>query len=216
MFAACMVLLGKQLPAAVCTFSDTDPLAISPDTVLSTISVTGVLGNASDVRVRLNNVQELSFALWEIDVLLVGPAGDQIILMSFACNNTGPISPLFSKSAVTVLPSSDIFDPACTSSTYFPADYHGQLQPPKYVLDSPPAPKPPPGGDYSGTLSGLVGKDASGTWKLYAASDSTDDNASLGGWQLLITADGCALFIDGFESGGTCAWSESVGGTVCP
>lgn len=71
---------------------------------------------------------------------------------------------------------------------------------------------PTDGGTYQPTnpLAAFNGEDSTGTWILTINDNAGGDSGELGSWSLEICTELNALFVDGFESGTTAAWSETV------
>ncbi|WP_176549765.1 hypothetical protein [Bacillus toyonensis] len=153
--------------------SDTPPTPASP--YPSPIEVTGLCPSITKVTVTLTNMNH-SFP-GDIDILLVGPQGQTVILMSDAGagNDINNVTLTFDDDAPAPLPQLG----QIVSGTFKPSNYTG--------VDSfpPPAPVPP----YGSTLSVFDGTNPNGTWKLFVADDATPDGGSIaGGWELTITA----------------------------
>ena len=186
-FAKCFVWLGWLLPfvelKAESTFSNTTSITI-PDEGAATpypsvINVSGVSGTITTVTVTLTNFSHTWAS--DVDVLLVGPAGQRALIMSdvgsaFPATN---VTITLSDAAASVLPASGSFP----DGTYKPTDY---------TDDSPdgdnfPAPAPTP--PYSTLLSAFNGTNPNGAWSLYVRDDGPGDQGSIaGGWSLSITA----------------------------
>jgi subtilisin-like proprotein convertase family protein len=152
----------------------------------STISVPGS-GVVADVNVTLTGLTHTYSP--DIDVLLVGPAGQNVVLMADTGNNsgTGPwavsgVNLTFDDAATTSLPVSAIL----TSGTYKPTDaglggFNG----------TPPA----PAGPYGTTLSVFNGTNPAGVWKLFVYDDTNADSGTFsGGWALDITLAAVSSF----------------------
>jgi subtilisin-like proprotein convertase family protein len=138
----------------------------------SGITVPGGLGSLDKVKVTLTGFSHT----WpnDVDVLLVGPGGQSVVLMSDVGSSADAVDLTF------------VFDdtgPALgtgtlVSGTYRPTD----LSP----ADSWPAPAP--AGPYGTALSVFNGTDPAGTWKLYVVDDTAGDFGSFaGGWSLTLT-----------------------------
>jgi len=159
---------GAFTNASAISIPEVGPALLYP----STISVSGVSGAVSNVTVTLVNVNHS----WsrDLDILLVGPGGEEVLLMSDA--GDGPVNNLtltFSDFAAAALP-----DTPLISGTYKPADYA--------PADTFPAPAP--AGPYGLVLSAFAGLPANGTWSLYVVDDGTGDFGSIdGGWRLAVT-----------------------------
>jgi subtilisin-like proprotein convertase family protein len=144
----------------------------------SVINVNGMGGTISNVTVTLANLSH-SYAD-DIDVLLVGPAGQKVTLMSDAgTGQTSNATLTFSDGAAGTLPQTG----ALLSGTYKPTDY-------------PPAdtyPAPAPAGPYGTLLSAFNGTVPNGAWSLYVVDDGTGDAGNIAsGWSLTVTTVGGA------------------------
>jgi Ca2+-binding RTX toxin-like protein len=176
------VLVAAQGAAAQTTFSNSTPIAI-PDSgpatpYPSTIPVSGLSAAVTDVDVTLNNVTH-TFPD-DIDVLLVGPQGQKVIVMSDAGNGNPGITDAtltFDDSAPGSIP--DEAPPA--PGAYKPTD----IVEPGEENDTfdPPA----PAGPYSPQLAAFNGTNPNGTWSLYVFDDAGGDVGDIEGWSLRIT-----------------------------
>jgi subtilisin-like proprotein convertase family protein len=176
-------LESRQL-FAVGTFANSEPIQIpangtgSPGGAMSNpgaseIQVAGLEGTVSHVSVALTGLEH-TYDL-DLDVILVGPTGRSVILMSDAGDaRTDTIDLTFDDSGErlpTFLPIS--------SGTYRATNYN--------LGDALPAPIPQ---DPSGLLSTFNGTNPNGTWSLYILDDSPGDVGVLhGGWSISITSD---------------------------
>ncbi len=154
----------------------------------SNITVSGLTSQITDVNVTLSNMSH-TFPQ-DIGVLLVGPRGQNIILMSAAVGDD--LTPLsnttltFDDSAATLLPSSG----GVASGTFRPATYA--------IVDfAAPAPLSPPNypalGGSATLATAFNGTDPNGIWSLYVIDTATGDPGSIaGGWSIDITAGGLA------------------------
>ena len=162
------------------------PVAANP--YPSSITVTGMTGLVSDVNVHLFGVSHV--IAQDIDILLVGPSGASIVLMSdvpggggFGANNANLT---FDDQAATGVPATGVLT---GNLTFKPTDNDAN-QP---SGDSWPSPAPAPGA--ATTLAGaFAGTDANGTWRLFVVDDAQGDNGSIsGGWSLTITTEEAAV-----------------------
>jgi subtilisin-like proprotein convertase family protein len=129
--------------------------------------VSGVTGPGADVAVTLNGVTHTYSE--DIDVLLVGPNGQDVALMTYA--GEGPINAnlTFSDSASNSVP----FAGTISSGMYLPTDY-GVLS----------FPSPAPARPYGTMLSPLAAT-PNGNWSLYVFDTYLDASGSIsGGWNL--------------------------------
>ena len=140
----------------------------------STQTVSGLIGTIENVTVTLLGFSH-SFPE-DLDMLLVNPAGQSVVLMSGA---GGPedltgIDLTFNDEAPTFLPDSTLI----TAGSYKPSRY---FEP---AFDA-----PAPAGPYGTTMSALNGTSPNGEWKLFIYDAEMDDGGSLAsGWRLNITA----------------------------
>ncbi|MFN0277157.1 MAG: reprolysin-like metallopeptidase, partial [Pyrinomonadaceae bacterium] len=169
-------------PPPVNTFSNSAPITINDNSAgspyPSNISVAGLTGNVTKVTVTLTGLGH-TFPD-DIDVLLVGPGGQNALIMSDAGGDadvTG-INLTLDDAAATALPDAG----PLVSGTFQPANYVGSD-------DNFPAPAPVPGGGAA--LSAFNGFSPNGTWSLYVRDDEGVDVGSIsGGWTLRVTTSG--------------------------
>jgi subtilisin-like proprotein convertase family protein len=142
-----------------------------------------LIGNVISARARLNGLSHT----WpdDVDVLLVGPAGDKTILMSDSGGSgdvTG-LSLVFDDNAGAFLPDG----PTLVSGTFKPTNHPG--------ADTDAFSDPAPVGPHPTTLSVFRAKPANGTWNLYVKDSFVGDLGSIdGGWDLMLettTGSGC-------------------------
>ena len=142
----------------------------------ATITVAGMSGIISNVTATLRGFNQT----WgsDVDVLLVGPAGQKMILMSDAGSGSVTSATLvFSDAATLALPTAGL-----TSGTYRPTNY----------TDASPLgdnfPSPAPAGPYATNLATFNGTAPNGTWSLYVFDDGPGDTGTItNGWSLTIT-----------------------------
>jgi subtilisin-like proprotein convertase family protein len=132
-------------------------------------------GIITKVTVKLNNLSHTFPS--DIDVLLVGPGGQNVIIMSDVGGATevGGITITLDDAAAN-----NIIGPL-TTGIFKPTNLVGGAPEP----DTWPAPAPAPSG--SSPLSAFVGTVSTGTWSLYVVDDTGSDLGSIGGWELTIT-----------------------------
>lgn len=144
----------------------------------STINVTGLPGVVTTVTAKLN---KLSHAFPEdLDILLVGPGGQNVMLMSDAggtrfINN---VTLTFDDTAASALGTGRI-----SSGTYLPTDLS-----PSGDKDAFPAPAPPK--PFGTTMSIFHGTNPNGTWKLFVLDEFTSGSGSINsGWTINIATE---------------------------
>ena len=145
----------------------------------STINVAGLGGAVSNVTVTLRSVNHE----WgrDVDMLLVSPGGQAMIVMSDA--GTGPTAAnanlTFSNNAASFLNQSN----SLLSGIYKPTDY-----PPADTF-----PAPAPAGPYATNFTIFNGAAANGPWSLYVLDDGPGQTGSISaGWSLTITTQAAA------------------------
>jgi hypothetical protein len=141
----------------------------------STIDVAGRPAGVTDLDVQLLGLDHTWPA--DLDVLLVGPQGQQVTLMSDAGadNAVADVDLVFDDEAAGPLPDNQVI----ASGIYRPTNYAP-------TTDTYPAPAP--AGTSSSSLAGFDGTDPNGQWKLYVVGDSHSGSGEFsGGWELRIT-----------------------------
>jgi subtilisin-like proprotein convertase family protein len=140
------------------------------------IVVSGLPTNPSKVTATLNGMSHTYPD--DLDVLLVGPAGQKVILMSDAGGGSGMsnVSLTFDDAAASKVPDGS----TPSTGTYKPSDY---------VASTTDAwASPAPAGPYATTMASFAGQNPNGTWSLYIVDDEAGDSGSLsGGWTLHFT-----------------------------
>jgi uncharacterized repeat protein (TIGR01451 family) len=164
--------------SSVATFSSTTAITIpasgGANIYPATINVNGSSGLISKVTVNLTGLSH-SFPD-DLDILLVSPSGQKVMLMSDAGGGhaVSGVNLVFADSASSSLPDSS----QIISGSFRPANYGSSD-----VLAS-----PAPNGPFDSQLAGFNGQSANGTWSLYIFDDTTGDAGSLsGGWSMTIT-----------------------------
>ena len=142
----------------------------------STIAVAGMSGLITNVTVKLNGLSHTYPD--DLDLLLVGPGGQKVLLMSDAGGgfDVGNVNLTFDSAATSSLPN----NAQILSSTYLPTNYGSSDS------FSAPAPMEP----YGTSLSEFNGTTPNGSWQLFVVDDEALDIGSIaGGWQLIITTN---------------------------
>ena len=129
----------------------------------------------TQIEVTLNNVSH-TFPD-DLDILLVGPQGQQTILMSDVGggDDLDNVDLTFSPSATLSLPDFTLIAPG----TYLPTN-------PVEFFDSFPAPAPSGSSSAPADLSVFNGTDPNGTWQLFVFDDAGGDTGSIAGWSLTL------------------------------
>lgn len=161
----------------VYTFANTNAITIpdqgSATPYPSTITVSGVAGLVGKITATLTKLNH-TFPQ-DVDVLLVGPSGEDTLLMSGAGSaSVSGVNVTFDDGAASPVPQSG----SISSSSYRPAAYSASASLP------PPAPVSP----YPATLSVFNGLDANGEWSLYVADRNPGDAGNIAaGWSLAVS-----------------------------
>ena len=171
--------LGALVPGSSASFGNSALINIPTGSATatpypSTVNVSGLSGTVTKVTATLNGLSH-AFAD-DVDILLVGPGGQTIILMADAGGGAKPsnVTLTFDDDAALALPDGS----PLPSGTYRPGNYAGS--------DTFPAPAPGP--PYGSALSVFNGTSPNGAWKLYVTDDfsSLDGGSISGGWSLTI------------------------------
>jgi subtilisin-like proprotein convertase family protein len=162
------------------TTTITDPanstLISIPDSGISSlypskITVAGLPSNPSKVTVTLKGISHTYPD--DLDILLVGPGGQKVLLMSDAGGGSDLINTTltFDDAAASKLADTS----AIVAGTYKPTDF----------VTGDTFPSPAPAGPYGTALSAFNGLNPNGTWSLYVLDDAASDGGSIaGGWSL--------------------------------
>ena len=170
------IALGTTTSATT-NFANTTPISIPSVGIAnpypSNIAVSGLSGTVTEVVVNLSGFTH-TFPD-DVDVLLVGPGGQRVMLMSDVGGSTdvANLNLTFRDSAAGVLPDNG----PSVSGTFRPSNIGAT------DTFNAPAPAAP----YGIALSEFNGINPNGTWSLYVIDDLTGDSGSFTGWGLSIT-----------------------------
>jgi hypothetical protein len=141
----------------------------------STIAVGGLTGAVTSVTATLTGLSHTFPA--DVDVLLVGPSGQNVVLLADTGSGTdiNNVTLTFDSSVAASVPTPIV------SGTFRPTNGGG-------FSGTPPA----PAGPYGAAMTIFNGTVANGTWSLYVFDDfPLADNGTLaGGWSLNVTTNG--------------------------
>lgn len=190
---ALAVCLGMTLfvgtpPAAAArtTFSNPSPIVLpagvgKTSAAPSPITVSGMAGPITGVAVQLSGI---TYAVPDyLDILLVAPSGESVIVMSAACGTEPLVNTTFTVAdgppILQVTPGymPDDSPPGCDQFTYLPTNF-GQ----GHVWSYPNLP-PPPHGEI---LADFNNENPNGTWRLYVEAGGLVAGQIGGGWSLTI------------------------------
>jgi hypothetical protein len=145
----------------------------------STISVDGLDGTVTKVRVTV--FLSSSANADDIDMAIVGPNGQQVMLMSDSCGAAplNDVTLIFDDAAQTFVPDGASC-PDFQTSSYKPSNYEAPTDD-FSVYGGPPPP-------YLNALSFLAGGSPNGAWKLFVLDDNGSAGAgfSIIGWALAL------------------------------
>ena len=157
----------------------------------STITVSNLSPLVNKVTATVTNLSHTS--PHDVDILLVGPAGQKVVLMAHVGSfySVTNVTLTFDGTASASLPNSS----QLVSGTFLPTQY-----PPPPTNSFPP---PAPLGPYGTALSVFNGTNPNGTWSLYVVDDTVLDSGTIsGGWRLNISASAVLLSPIGFGTSG--------------
>lgn len=162
---------GPFVSPAALDVPDSGPAVPYP----STLFVSGLTASVFKVTATLSNLTHVSPA--DLDVLLVGPSGQTVLLLSDVGAGVGAtnLSLRFDDDAAVWLPQSGPLSP-------------GVFRPTDYDVASDVFPLPAPAGPYGTNLAVFRGTDPNGTWSLLVRDDQSPGRGSLGGWSLQFEA----------------------------
>jgi subtilisin-like proprotein convertase family protein len=164
-------------PAAI-TINDLAPATPYP----ASINVSGMSGTISKVVVKISGLTH-TFAR-DIDMLLVGPGGQKVMLMSDAGGNlaVSNATMTFDATAAAAVPQTTTI----ATGTYKPTDYTFGGTTDNFPAPGP-APAAPPATPYPADLAVFNGTSPNGTWNLFVFDDGTGDVGNVsGGYTLTI------------------------------
>ena len=174
------VRFSYQLGSSTTTVSNAAPITILDSSGASpypsTIVVSGLAGTVSKVTATITNLGH-NFPD-DIDILLVGPTGTNVVLMSDAggINNISGLTLTFDDAAAGSLPDSTLI----AGGTYKPTNFG----PDAFPVPAPPAP-------WGSTLAAFNGSNPNGTWSLFVIDDSPGGAGGItNGWKMQITTTG--------------------------
>jgi len=192
-----------SLLVATQNFSNSGSITIQDNTSAlpypSTISVSGLTGTVTKVTATLSNINH-TFPD-DVDVLLVGPGGQKVLLMSDVggTNSLTNVTITLDDSAASSLPDTTRINP-------------GTFKPSNIDVNTDTFPAPAPVAPYITNLSVFNGQNLNGTWSLYVRDDGPNDAGSIaGGWFLSITTSNVVCCTGSFVSS-----DLAIGETLLP
>jgi subtilisin-like proprotein convertase family protein len=212
MLACGFVLLltcSMAVPTWAVVFTNPAAITINDATTIGTgnpypanISVSGLMGNVTNVTVTLSNLNH-TFPD-DFDMLLVGPTGANLILMSDVGGSDDVVNRTitFDDAAANSAPDATTLN----TGTFKPTNIGAG--------DTWPAPAPAPSANTT-LAAAFNGTNPNGTWSLYVADDLGVDMGDIAnGWSLTITTDMSSATT--FTSGGTIFGGDGARGRATP
>lgn len=214
---AVAVIIGgvAQANAGTFTFSNTNAIVIndsaSPPTAASPYPSTNEVSGLGGSIVSKVTVSLVGFAHTfpsDVDIVLVGPGGQNAILMSNVGGTTKmPVTNIdltLDDDAASYLPVTN----ALVSGTFKPT--MGDTN--AFLFNFPP-PAPTTAQLMGPYLSNFKNTDPNGTWSLYVVDDTTGDSGVItGGWSLTITTTPVVLSIAQRQTNSILSWTNAATG----
>lgn len=167
----------RATPAATASFANTTSISVPGSGAgapyPSSITVSGLTGQLVRVTVTLIDLSHGHAP--DLDVLLVGPGGQTVLLLSDCCA-TAPVP--------RATPTFDDFGRRLTSASAIPS---ARVKPVNFDAHTDTFPAPAPPGPYGTRLSVFNGTDPNGTWRLFVHDDQPGHEGSIArGWSLTL------------------------------
>ncbi len=167
------------IPAGAGTGSTIGPAGPYP----SLVSVSGVPGTIASMSVELKDFNH-SFSA-DIDVLLVSPTGQKMILMSDVGGSVGldSLATIILRDSGIILPNATVIQ----TGLYIPTNYESTNDTFPGPAPAGPYNDPGPGGTPAGTAilySSFAGFNPNGNWQLFINDDASGDGGFLNSWCL--------------------------------
>ncbi|MDQ6631193.1 MAG: proprotein convertase P-domain protein, partial [Verrucomicrobiota bacterium] len=176
LFAISLTFIAPSVWAGTYSFANTNVITINDNTIAtpypSGILVAGIPANEKidKITVTFHNLSHTYPA--DIDILLLGPTGTNLILFSDA-GGGHPIS------GETIT----LDDDAPDLLPQFGQIVSGIFKPANYPVVVDPFPAPAPAPSSATNLSVFKGTNPNGTWRLYVVDDQFQDSGGIaGGW----------------------------------
>jgi subtilisin-like proprotein convertase family protein len=194
--SAVAALLLVAAPASADSFSNPTPITVAgggkASPYPSEIAVSGMTGPITDVNVILHRFGHTRPDA--MDILLVSPSGDDVMLMSDACGADDIEDYLwtFDQQAPRQM-SADSSD--CGEFTYRPTNHPGSNEPDFFGTLHPPP--------YGASLNDFNNENPNGTWRLYMYDDEGGGMGDIeGGWSLTLSTGPVDVAIPGTGTSG--------------
>jgi len=212
--AALFISGVSTVAAGTLTFSNTNAIVIndsaSPPTIASPYPSTIAVSNVTGVYVTKVTIGIHGFAHGfpaDVDVVLVGPQGQNAVLMGNVGTETLPppatnIDLTIDDDAASSMP----LDTPLASGAFKPT----QRQ--TFAFDFPP-PAPATSNLMGPTLVNFKNTNPNGAWRLFVVDDTNPDSGVItGGWSLNITTAPVVLSIAGAQTNAVLSWTNAAAG----
>ena len=215
LITAAMLISGASTVAAgTFTFSNTNAIvindSISPPTAATPYPSTNVVSGITGGYVTKVTVQIHGFAHAfpaDVDVVLVGPGGQNAVLMGNVGTETLPppatnVDLTIDDDAASSMP----LDTPLVSGTYKPTQREA------FGFDFP-APAPASSNLMGATLVNFKNVNPNGTWSLFVVDDTNPDSGVItGGWSLTVTTAPVILSLARAQTNAILSWTNVVTG----
>lgn len=173
--------------------------------------ISGLTGTVTKVRVTVTNVFHTFPG--DLDVVLVGPQGQQCILMSDAGGGNPGVT---GRNYTFDQTAPDFPNTAAPSGTYKPFNYAGNVSLEPGGIDVFPAPGPGSQNYGVANLDVFNGTNPNGIWKLYVVDDEAGDTGGISTWTIDVTTTTSRLTnltsdFDGDGRADLSLWRDAVG-----
>jgi subtilisin-like proprotein convertase family protein len=154
------------------TIADSASVPTAGSPYPSNVFVSGLAGTISKVTANLKGLSHTNIA--DVDIMLVGPGGQRVMLVSDVGGNqaTGPVNLTLDDAAAGSLPTSG----GLATGTFKPTDNDAGPDPDAF-------PAPAPAGATGTLLSAYNATSPNGTWQVYVADDAAGEAGAIAqGW----------------------------------
>ena len=190
---------GEACSTGAITIPDSGPGSPYPSAVTVSTAATSV----PTIQLKINAYSH-TFPD-DVDVLLVGPGGETLVVMSDVGGGTDVtgINLLLDDAAASLLSDAG----PLASGTFRPSNVTAGDA---FVAPAPAGPHNNPAPAGSATFTSIFGgSDPNGDWDLFVVDDAGGDTGSIGQWCVVFGAADTMPFLDGFETGDTSRWSAA-------
>ncbi|MBK8812007.1 MAG: M36 family metallopeptidase [Acidobacteria bacterium] len=179
-------------PASSATFTNSTAVTINESGASTpygtTIDVSGLTGAENRITLEITSISHTFPS--DVDMLLVGPAGQKFVPVSDTGGNVAASNVTFS---LTDFGSASLSESGWTSGNFKPADITaGDTFPAPAPAGPFNSPAPNGSATFASTFSGSAAN-LNGAWTLYIVDDANQDGGSLAGWKLKFETYACVI-----------------------